>query len=80
MTDTAILEKLGSVFGEVLGAPRLSLTRSTTAADVPGWDSLAHVELMVAVERAFGVRLTTREVMGLREVGDLVDLLARKAH
>jgi acyl carrier protein len=78
MSDSAAtLRKLHDVFGQVLGRP-VELLPSTTAAEVPGWDSLSHVELMVAVEQAFAVRLTTREVMGLRNVGELVELLARK--
>jgi len=45
---------------------------------VPGWDSLAHINLIVAVEKAFRVSFTTKEVRGLANVGDLVQLVARR--
>jgi acyl carrier protein len=45
---------------------------------VEGWDSLAHVGLIVAVEKAFAVRFTTKEVQSLRTVGDLIALLERR--
>jgi acyl carrier protein len=79
MTDETILERLTAVIGDVLGLPDLVLSPATTAAEVPGWDSLAHVDLIVAVEGAFGLRFTTQEVMGLQKVGDLVALVSRKA-
>jgi acyl carrier protein len=45
---------------------------------VPGWDSLANVELMVEVEQSFGIRFRTGEVAGLKNVGELVSLIARR--
>ena len=79
MTEASILEQLSGVIGNVLGVPGLVMTAATTAAEVPGWDSLAHVDIIVATESAFGVRFTTREVMGLKKVGDLVALISRQA-
>lgn len=75
----AILERITAVFREVLDAPGLELAPSTTAADVPGWDSLAHVDLIYGVEQAFGVRFTTREVVSLANVGALAELVRRKS-
>lgn len=56
----------------------LSLTRATTAKDVEGWDSLAHVRLVVAVERHFQVKFTSAEVAGLKSIGELSDLIDRR--
>jgi acyl carrier protein len=56
----------------------LAVDRTTTAQDVDGWDSLTHINLIVAVEREFKIRFTTSEVQGLKNVGDLIDLIARK--
>jgi acyl carrier protein len=50
-----------------------------TAADVDGWDSLSHIDLIVAVEKRFRIRLTTGEVRGLNNVGDFIALISRKA-
>lgn len=60
----------------------LILTESTSAAEVSGWDSMAHINLVVAVEKRFGVRFTAAELASLagagQNVGTLVKLLARK--
>lgn len=70
--------KLQDVFRRVLNQPALVLTRELSADDVRGWDSLKHVELIVSVESAFGVRFKTPEVGELNNVGDLIDRLATK--
>ncbi|HXC58365.1 MAG TPA: acyl carrier protein [Steroidobacteraceae bacterium] len=60
-------------------SPLLVVDASTTAEQVEGWDSVAHVGLIVAVEKAFGVRFTTKEVKSLDTVGDLLALLERRS-
>jgi len=50
----------------------------TTAAEVPGWDSLSHVNVILAVEKAFGVRFSNVEVLKLNSIGDLQRLLDSK--
>lgn len=67
--------RLQDVFREVFRRPDLVITREMTAADVAGWDSLRHIELIVAVETTFGVRFKTVEVSRLQSVGDLIDRL-----
>lgn len=79
METNEIWARLTSLLSEVLGADSLELTPDTTAADVEGWDSVTHVEILVAIEQAFGVRFRTGELSGLRNVGELVDRLARDA-
>jgi acyl carrier protein len=77
MADT--LTRLADVFRDVFEDDDLQVTRATTAAQVPGWDSVMHITLMMGVERAFGVRFRSGEVAGLKNVGELVDLVdARK--
>ena len=73
-----VLSRITNVFREVFGDPSLNLTPSTTAQDVPGWDSLMHINLIVAIEKEFKTRFTTREITALRNVGDLIDLVNRK--
>lgn len=73
------MEKLSQVFRDVLDEPDLQLTRATTADDVEAWDSLAHVQLMVAVERAFGIKLRTGEIANLADVGELLDLVIARS-
>ncbi len=54
------------------------LTDSTIAAQVPGWDSLSHVNVVIAVEKHFGVRFRSAEVLRLKNVGDLQHLVDSK--
>jgi acyl carrier protein len=73
-----IAERLTQTFRFVFDDPNLQVTPGTTANDVEGWDSVMHINLIVAAEKEFGVRFTTSEVMALRNVGDLADLIAKK--
>lgn len=75
---TGIVERLQPVFRDVLDLPSLVVGRETTAQAVPGWDSLAHINLILAVEQEFGVRFALGELEELKNVGDMVDLIARK--
>ena len=56
----------------------LVIDRATTAQDVEGWDSLTHINLIVAIEREFKIRFVTSEIQGLKNVGELMDLIAKK--
>lgn len=76
MSDT--LRKLQDVFQDVFDDDELVISRETTADDVEDWDSLQHVALVVNVEDAFGVKFTSLEVAGLENVGEWVDLIAKK--
>ena len=65
----------------ILGALKLDdweLTDTTLAAEVPGWDSLSHVNVVSAVENHFGVRFKNVEVLRLANIGDLQRLLNSK--
>lgn len=76
--DEAIQQRLTGIFRTVFDEPDLQLTRAMTAHDVPAWDSLSHITLIVAVEREFRVRFTTAEVAALMNVGDLADQISKK--
>ena len=78
MTEDTALAALAPLFEDVFGEP-VPLSADLTAEEVEGWDSTRMIELIVAVEARFGIKLTTREVDGLRSVGDLAALIARKA-
>lgn len=73
-----VLEALTPVFREVLDDSALVLRDNMTAADVEGWDSLNHIDLIVAIEKKFKVRFTTSEVTSLKNVGELADLVQAK--
>lgn len=77
MSSDAILERLEEVFESVLGHP-VALRRETTAADVEDWDSIAHVMLVLASEREFGVRFESSEIANAANVGEFADLIVAK--
>ena len=75
MNDDDILNRLSVLVGDLLELDDLKLTMATTAENVPGWDSLAHVRIVLAAEQAFGLRFKTAEIAALKTVGDLVKLI-----
>ena len=78
MTHVEIHKKLNSVFRDVFDNPALEVSESTTAKDIEGWDSLIHVNLVVAVEKAFGVRFTTKDIKSLDNVGAWMKLIEKR--
>jgi acyl carrier protein len=72
------LERLTDVFRTIFNLPDLELRESLNAADVPGWDSFNHINLVISIEEEFETRFTTQEVSALQNVGDLYKLLAQK--
>ncbi len=71
-------DRLQEVFVDVFGDDEIVIARETTAVDVADWDSLMHVSLMLAVEKAFDIRFSSAEVAELETVGELIDLIDTK--
>jgi len=78
MASTEIMEKLNGVFCDVFDDDGIKIHAAMTARDITEWDSLNHINLVVAVERAFGVKFTTKEIMTYENVGQFADSLERK--
>lgn len=70
--------KLQEIFRGVLDNDEIVLTESTCANDIEEWDSLANVQLIVAIEREFGIRFTSLEIPSWKNVGDMVDCIQSK--
>lgn len=66
---------LADILRRIFGREDLQVSRETTVNDVDGWDSFRMVEILMAVEERFGVRLPSKEIDRLKSVGDLADLL-----
>ena len=77
-TTAEILEALNGIFRHVLKNESLNLTEPPTAHDVDGWDSLTNMLLISEVEKAFGVRFNFREIVKMKNVGDLCAAIANK--
>ena len=78
MNNDAIWSRLTDIFRDIFDDDDITLQPETTAADVEDWDSITHIQLLVAVEKAFNVRFNTGEVAKLENVGEMVDLIARR--
>lgn len=73
-----ILEQLQPIFQNVLDQPELVITRQSDASSVEDWDSLAHVNIVTAIERHFKIKFALGELQELKNVGDMVDLIKAK--
>ena len=78
MKKEEITGELKAVFQKVLEENDLTITREMTAQDIEKWDSLRHIQLISEVERAFRIKFKLREVMSMKNVGDLIDLIDAK--
>lgn len=78
MESTQILEKLSAIIRDALDDQDLMLTPETSATDVPAWDSLAHINIVVSTEMGFGIKFKTAELEQLRNVGEFVSLIHEK--
>ncbi|MCR4637968.1 MULTISPECIES: acyl carrier protein [Ruminococcus] len=78
MNNNEILPRLNEVFRDVFGDSSLSVNENTTSADIEDWDSLEHINLIAAVENEFGLRFKMREVSGMKNVGEMLAIIAER--
>ena len=76
MTD--ILDRLTPVFRDVFDDDSITLHPEMTAESIDGWDSLAHIRLILAVERSLNIKFTSSELDGLKTVGEFVEIVRAK--
>lgn len=74
MNQSDVIAKLQGIFDDIFLKPPKA-TPALTAADVPEWDSLVHISLMLAIEKAFNVRFRMGEVETTENLGELADLI-----
>jgi len=73
-----IKERLTNVFQQVFDDSTIELTPDLTADDVDGWDSLSHVNLLIAVEMEFGIEFKQSEIQSFANVGELMQSIESK--
>ncbi|MCI8416141.1 MAG: acyl carrier protein [Lachnospiraceae bacterium] len=78
MTREEIFSGLNQVFQDVFDDEEIQVTEDTTAEDIEDWDSLEHINLIVAVERHFGMKFTMGEVTGMKNVGAMADIIGER--
>ena len=75
MEKEEIYERLNKVFRDVFDDESIVVTETTTANDIEDWDSLEHINLVVAVENEFGMKFNMNEVTTMKNVGDMVEII-----
>lgn len=78
MERTDILKKLNEIFIDVMDREDIELNDTTTANDIEEWDSLTQIQLVVAIEKAFGIKFTSSEIISWPNVGVMVDCIKSK--
>jgi acyl carrier protein len=78
MDSSTILVELQPIFQDILDQPDLVITRESNAKNVEDWDSLAHVNLITAVEKRYKIRFGLAELQQLKNVGEMADLIEKK--
>lgn len=73
-----IYDRLNDIFQDVFDDDSLSVTPNTTAADIEDWDSLSHITLMAAVEDEFRMKFSMKEVVEMKNVGEMVSIIAAR--
>jgi acyl carrier protein len=78
MDSAAIVKDIQPIFRDILDLPDLQLTRQSNASNVEGWDSLAHVNIVMAIEKRYKIKIALGELQDLKNVGEMADLIQRK--
>lgn len=78
MTKAELMEKLQELMRDVFDNDEIEIDEDTTAEDIEEWDSLTNIQLVDAIEKAFGLKLTSKEIMSWDDVGEMADALLNK--
>ena len=79
MTREEVFEALDEVFQDEFDDESIHVTEATVSDDIEDWDSLEHINLIVAIERRFNMKFTMGEVTGMKNVGEMVDIILQRA-
>jgi acyl carrier protein len=74
-----VVDRLNRIFRDIFDDDDIAVTDDTVAADIDGWDSLAHITLILGVEREFRIKMTAAEVGSLKNVGQMIDVIVARA-
>ncbi len=75
MTREEVYEQLNEVFRDVFDDDSITVNDATTSDDIEEWDSLEHINLIAAVEQEFGMRFSMGQVVSMKNVGEMVDII-----
>lgn len=78
MTREEIYSNLNEVFQDVFDDDDITVNENTVASDIEDWDSLEHINLIVAIEECFDIKFTMGEVTGMKNVGEMVEIIMNR--
>lgn len=77
MNKEKIYQRVNQIFRDIFDDENIVISPKTTAIDIEGWDSLVHVNLVISIEKEFGIKFKMEEFMTLKNVGAMVDLIEK---
>lgn len=78
MNSSETKDRLQQLFRSILDLPQLELTPNLSPADIAHWDSLANINIIMAIEREFAIKLTLEQMQKISNVGGMLDLIESK--
>ena len=78
MDQSEVLQQVNGIFTDIIDEENIKLSSETTANDIEGWDSLTHIQLVVAIEKHFKIRFNSKEIQGWKNIGELMDSISSK--
>jgi len=78
MNRIEILQQVEEIFKDVLDDESITLNEMSTANDVEGWDSLTHIQLIVAIEKHFKIKFSSKEILSWKNIGEMLDAICGK--
>ncbi len=78
MSREEVFAKLNEVFQDVFDDDTITVTDTTTADDIEEWDSLEHINLIAAVEQEFGMKFNMGQVVSMKNVGEMADIIIQQ--
>ncbi len=80
MDNKEILERLEYIFSDVFDREDISLNEESSSESIEEWDSLAHIQIVSAIQKEFGIKINAREMMNWDRVGDMVETIRNKVN
>ncbi len=78
MDRTSLLSDIQDIMRNILDEEGIILTETTTAGDLEGWDSLTHIQLVLAIEKHFNIRFDTKEILLWKDIGEMLNAVSSK--
>lgn len=78
MNREEMFDRLNNVFRDVFDDDSISVNEETTAEDIEDWDSLEHINLVAAVEKEFGIKFSMGQIVSMKNVGEMIDIILEK--